>query len=106
MHGSFFGQSSFASTSLVRQCCIVNVTGLVRDREELKMLAPLGCGLQTGAGTVLRVAKATGEDSVAVLGLGGVGLAAVMVSHARSIFYTAFRDGSPCLRTHHRQPNS
>lgn len=65
----------------MRQCSVVNVTGLVKDREELKLLAPLGCGVQTGSGTVLRVAKATKEDSVAVLGLGGVGLSAVMVSH-------------------------
>lgn len=80
VHGSFFGQSSFASTAVVSQCSVVNVTSLVKSREELKLLAPLGCGLQTGSGTIIRVAKATKEDSLAVLGLGGVGLAAVMVS--------------------------
>jgi Zn-dependent alcohol dehydrogenase len=38
----------------------------------------LGCGIQTGAGTVLNAAKAGPEDTVCVLGLGGVGLSAVM----------------------------
>lgn len=80
VHGGFFGQSSFASTALVKECSVVNVSKLVKDREELKMLAPLGCGLQTGAGTLIRVGKASKEDIVAVIGLGGVGLAAIMVS--------------------------
>jgi aryl-alcohol dehydrogenase len=43
-------------------------------------MAPLGCGLQTGAGTVmnsLKVAKGTG---IAIFGTGAVGLAAVMAA--------------------------
>ena len=79
VQGSFFGQSSFASTALVKERSVVNVTDLVKDKEELKLLAPLGCGLQTGSGTIIRIAKATKEDSIAVLGLGGVGLSAIMV---------------------------
>lgn len=87
INGSFFGQSSFSSVALAKESSVVNVSSLVKDREELKMMAPLGCGLQTGAGTLLRVAKATSEDSVAVLGLGGVGLAAIMVGHQRLVRY-------------------
>jgi Zn-dependent alcohol dehydrogenase len=83
--GQFFGQSSFANLSAVKEASIVNVKGLIKDEEELKLFAPMGCGFQTGAGTVINLAKATSEDSVVVLGLGGVGLAAIMVSQqARS----------------------
>ena len=53
--------------------------GLVEGKEELKLFAPLGCGLQTGAASVLNRAQAKKGDSVAVIGLGGVGMAAIMV---------------------------
>ncbi|KAI3007370.1 NAD(P)-binding protein [Aspergillus phoenicis ATCC 13157] len=76
--GQFFGQSSFASWTIVQEESVVNVSGLVKGREDLQLLAPLGCGVQTGAGAVIKAAKAQPEDTVAVLGLGGVGLSAVM----------------------------
>lgn len=76
--GSFFGQSSFASFSVVRESSIVNVKGLVNDEKELALFSPLGCGLQTGAGTVLNASGAGEKDVLLVSGLGGVGLAAVM----------------------------
>ena len=45
----YFGQSSFASHSVVARDSVVKV-----DRSyDLKRLGPLGCGVQTGAGTVL-----------------------------------------------------
>ena len=78
--GSFFGQSSFSSLSAVRECSVVNVSGIIKSEEELKLFAPLGCGFQTGAGTVTDLAGTTDKDTVAIFGLGGVGLAAVMVS--------------------------
>ncbi len=37
----------------------------------------LGCGVQTGVGTVLNVAKVKAGESVAVLGTGGVGLSVI-----------------------------
>jgi Zn-dependent alcohol dehydrogenase len=52
----------------------------VEGKEELKLFAPLGCGLQTGAASVLNRAQAKKGDSVAVIGLGGVGMAAIMVT--------------------------
>jgi Zn-dependent alcohol dehydrogenase len=76
--GSFFGHSSFAALSIVKESSVVNVTDLVKDEEELKMFSPMGCGFQTGAGTVSELAKAGEGDSVAVMGLGGVGLCAIM----------------------------
>ena len=76
--GAFFGQSSFASLSVVKECSVVNATSLVSSKEELQLLSPLGCGIQTGAGTVINVAQAGEQDVVCVMGLGGVGLAAIM----------------------------
>jgi Zn-dependent alcohol dehydrogenase len=77
--GQFFGQSSFASLTAVKETSLVNVKGLIKDEDELKLFAPMGCGFQTGAGTVVNLAAATSEDSVVVLGLGGVGSAAILV---------------------------
>ena len=76
--GSFFGQSSFSSLSIVKQCSVVNAKGLVKDKTELQLFAPLGCGIQTGSGTVINAAQATPEDTICILGLGGVGLSAIM----------------------------
>ena len=76
--GCFFGQSSFAQLSVVKQSSVVNVKDHVKDKKELQLFSPLGCGIQTGSGTVINVAEATAQDVVAVIGLGGVGLGAVM----------------------------
>jgi len=77
VHGSFFGQSSFARHALAYadNCVVV-------DKElDLTRLAPFGCGFQTGAGTVLNVVLGGGEprpgESLVVFGAGAVGLAAV-----------------------------
>ncbi|KAK4913904.1 hypothetical protein LTR49_017830 [Elasticomyces elasticus] len=78
--GSFFGQSSFANLSVVKESSVVSAKNLIEKPEELKLFAPLGCGLQTGAGSVLKIAKAGEGDSVMVSGLGGVGLAAIMAA--------------------------
>lgn len=78
--GRFFGQSSLARHSVVSGKCVVNVAGLGLSRDDLKLLAPLGCGLQTGSGTVINVAKAGPDDCVTIAGMGGVGLAAVIAA--------------------------
>ncbi len=78
--GQFFGQSSFASLSVVKEASVLNVKGMIKDEEELKLFAPFGCGVQTGAGTVVQLANAKKEDTVVIMGLGGVGLSAIMVS--------------------------
>jgi Zn-dependent alcohol dehydrogenase len=80
IHGAFFGQSSFANLSIVRQCSVVNAKDLVKDKKELQLFAPLGCGIQTGSGTVINAAKAGPNDIVCILGLGGVGLSAIMAA--------------------------
>src|SRR5262249_40000271 len=45
-----------------------------------EMLGQLGCGLQTGAGAVLNVMQPAAGQSIAVYGVGGVGLAGVMAA--------------------------
>jgi Zn-dependent alcohol dehydrogenase len=61
--GPSFGQFSFASLASVKESSNVNVSGLIRDRGELELFAPLGCGYQTGAGTVTQLVGATVKDS-------------------------------------------
>jgi aryl-alcohol dehydrogenase len=74
VRGHFFGQSSFATHLLATERNLVTVA---RDLS-LELLAPLGCGLQTGAGTVLNSLAVPKGASLAVFGSGAVGLAAVM----------------------------
>lgn len=76
--GLFFGQSSFANFSIVKQCSVVNAKGIVDNKKDLQLFAPLGCGIQTGSGTVVNVSGAGPKDAICIMGLGGVGLSAVM----------------------------
>lgn len=76
IHGHFFGQSSFATHALTTQRNTVKVT---KDAP-LELLAPLGCGLQTGAGAVLNSFSVRAGSSVAVFGVGAVGFGAVMAA--------------------------
>ena len=70
----FFGQSSFATHSVVNMNTCIKVDPDV----DLAYAAPIGCGLQTGAGTVLNIIRPRLSDTIAVFGCGAVGLAAVM----------------------------
>jgi len=78
IRGAFFGQSSFANYSIVKQGSVVNVSGIVESKEDLQLFAPLGCGIQTGSGTVVNISGAGPRDAICIMGLGGVGLSAVM----------------------------
>ncbi|KAK6840387.1 hypothetical protein PG995_016141 [Apiospora arundinis] len=78
--GLFFGQSSFAQHTIASAKSVVNVGELGLTRDDLKVLAPFGCGFLTGSGTVFNVAKAGPDDAIAIMGMGGVGLAAVMAA--------------------------
>ena len=80
VRGHFFGQSSFATHTLATARNVVKVPRTL----PLKLLAPLGCGLQTGAGTVMNSLQVRAGASLAVFGVGSVGLAAVMAAgHCR-----------------------
>ena len=85
--GSFFGQSSFSSLAVVKERSLVNLRGLDLSLEEMQILAPLGCGVQTGCGAIINVADVQPSDTVAVIGVGGVGQSAIMVSVAFAIYY-------------------
>ena len=76
VRGHFFGQSSFATHLLATERNLVRVP---RDLP-LDLLAPLGCGFQTGAGTIMNSLKVPKGVSVAIFGTGAVGLAAVMAA--------------------------
>ncbi|MDE2408037.1 MAG: NAD(P)-dependent alcohol dehydrogenase [Xanthomonadaceae bacterium] len=76
INGHFFGQSSFATHSIVSADAVVKVDGDV----PLDMLGPLACGIATGAGAVLNEARPRLGDSVLIVGTGAVGLAAIMAA--------------------------
>ncbi|MFC6154939.1 NAD(P)-dependent alcohol dehydrogenase [Nocardioides yefusunii] len=74
VNGSFFGQSSFATHCLVSEYDVVKLP----DDAPLTLAGPLGCGVQTGVGTVLNSLAVPAGASVLVTGAGAVGLSAVM----------------------------
>lgn len=76
INGHFFGQSSFATHSIVSADAVVKVP----DGVPLELLGPLACGLATGAGAVLNEARPRLGDSILVVGVGAVGLAAIMAA--------------------------
>lgn len=76
IHSHFFGQSSFASHAIVPERTAVKM-----DKDlPLEKLGPLGCGVVTGAGGVIEALKVGFGDTIAVFGVGGVGLSAVMAA--------------------------
>lgn len=76
VNARFFGQSSFATHLIARERNAV----VVPKDVPLEILGPLGCGIQTGAGSVLNSLKVGRGDSVAIFGAGAVGLSAVMAA--------------------------
>jgi aryl-alcohol dehydrogenase len=76
VHGHFFGQSSFALHAIAGERSVVRV----RDDVPLDLLAPLGCGVQTGAGAVMNTLRPRPGASIAVFGAGTVGLSAVLAA--------------------------
>lgn len=72
----WFAQSSFGEYAIATARNAVKV-----DRDlPLRRLGPLGCGIMTGAGAVLKEMKPPPGSSIAVFGAGAVGLAAVMAA--------------------------
>jgi aryl-alcohol dehydrogenase len=76
----FFGQSSFATHANVIRESVVKIDPDV----PLEIVAPLGCGIQTGAGTVLNELKPEVESTLVVLGTGAVGSGAIMAGRVAS----------------------
>lgn len=76
LHGNWFGQSSFATYAVVDAADAVQVASDL----PIELLGPLGCGIQTGAGAVLRVLRPREGASIVVFGAGAVGLGAVLAA--------------------------
>jgi aryl-alcohol dehydrogenase len=76
VHGSFFSQSSFASFALANERNVVKV----RKDVPLEILGPMGCGIRTGAGAVMNTLRPSPGASIAIFGLGPVGMSALLAS--------------------------
>jgi S-(hydroxymethyl)glutathione dehydrogenase/alcohol dehydrogenase len=72
MH-QFLNLSSFAEQMLVHENAIVKI----RHDMPLDLAALIGCGVITGYGAVVNTAKVAAGETVAVIGCGGVGMAAI-----------------------------
>ncbi|KAL2486824.1 Alcohol dehydrogenase class-P [Abeliophyllum distichum] len=68
----FLGTSTFSEYTVVHSGCLVKVDPLA----PLDKICILSCGISTGLGATLNVAKPKKGSSVAIFGLGAVGLAA------------------------------
>lgn len=78
INGHFFGQSSFATHSVVHRRNAVKID----PDAPLELLGPLGCGVQTGFGAIVNSLRVPAGSSVVIFGAGAVGLSAVMGAKA------------------------
>lgn len=76
---NFFGQSSFASHALTYARNLVKLP----DDIPFTVAAPMGCGIQTGAGSVMNALDCPAGSTLLVTGGGAVGLSAVMAARIR-----------------------
>jgi aryl-alcohol dehydrogenase len=76
IYSAFFQQSSFATHAIANQRFAVKV----HADAPLDLLGPLACSGQTGAGAVLNSIRPEPGDALAVLGVGAVGLFALMAA--------------------------
>ncbi len=72
------GVSAFATHAVVNQASVVHVDADIPP----EVAALLGCAVLTGGGAVVNAAQPAAGDTIMVVGLGGVGLAAVLVAIA------------------------
>ena len=76
---NFFGQSSFATHALAYESNAVKIPTNI----PLEIAAPLGCGIQTGAGSVIKGLACKKGSSLLITGGGCLGLSAVMGAKIR-----------------------
>ena len=69
----YMGTSTFAEYTVVPEIALAKI----RDDAPLDKVCLLGCGVTTGIGAVLNTAKVHAGASVAVFGLGGIGLSVI-----------------------------
>jgi aryl-alcohol dehydrogenase len=91
IHSHFFAQSSFASYM------VTPARGATVAPKELPLttLAPLGCGVITGAGAVIEALKLKPGQSIAIFGVGAVGLSAIMGAKLAGAGFIAAVDVNP-----------
>ncbi|CDJ33188.1 uncharacterized protein EMH_0080750 [Eimeria mitis] len=69
----FMGTSSFSQYTVVPQECVA----VIPDNSPMNLMCLLGCGVPTGMGAAMNTGKVEKGSTVAVYGLGCVGLACV-----------------------------
>ena len=69
----YMGTSTFAECTVLPEIAVARV----RDDAPLEKICLLGCAVTTGIGAVLNTAKCEPGSSIAVFGLGGVGLSVI-----------------------------
>ena len=67
------GKSTFSDYTVLPEISVARIS----DKAPLEKVCLLGCGITTGIGAVLNTAKVEPGATVAVFGLGGVGLSAI-----------------------------
>lgn len=76
INGSFFSQSSFAEFALANERNVVKISKDI----PIEIAAPLGCGVRTGAGAVLNTLCPEAGSSIAIFGVGPVGISALLAA--------------------------
>lgn len=69
----YMGTSTFSEYTVLPEIAVAKIS----SQAPLEKVCLLGCGITTGIGAVLNTAKVKPGDTVAVFGLGGVGLSAI-----------------------------
>ncbi len=69
----FMGTSTFSEYTVLPEIAVAKIS----DEAPLEKVCLLGCGITTGIGAVLNTAKVKPGSTVAVFGLGGVGLSVI-----------------------------
>jgi S-(hydroxymethyl)glutathione dehydrogenase/alcohol dehydrogenase len=70
----YMGTSTFAEHTVVPEISLAKID----PKAPLEKVCLLGCGVTTGIGAVHNTAKVKAGDTVAIFGLGGIGLAAII----------------------------
>lgn len=70
----YMGTSTFAEYTVIPEISLAKIS----KEAPLEKVCLLGCGVTTGMGAVANTAKVKAGDSVAVFGLGGIGLAVII----------------------------
>ncbi|MGB5766782.1 MAG: S-(hydroxymethyl)glutathione dehydrogenase/class III alcohol dehydrogenase [Arenicellales bacterium] len=72
----YMGTSTFSEYTVLPEISLAKIN----PQADLKEVCLLGCGVTTGMGAVTNAAKVAKGDTVAIFGLGGIGLSAVIGS--------------------------